>query len=110
MQVAMNVDMNEQLAQFTIEKMVYDLEQSNSALRVKVEFLKHADKSAVLSPKAFTRFDKGEQGENVMTNLMVVTRVDADTGVAYHDMTVTVTVTSKHGEPVTLTRTITRTF
>ena len=108
MQMVMNVDMNEQLAKFTIEKFCYELEQAGSALIAKVEFLKHADKSAVLSPKMFTRFDHGERGENVVSNLMVVTRVDVDTNVAYHDMTVTVTVTSKNGEPVTLTRTITR--
>ena len=110
MQVMMNVDMNKQLAQITIEKWCSKLESAGSALRGKVEFWKFADKSAVLSPKTFTRFDYGDQGENVVSNLMVVTRVDVNTGVAYHDMTVTVTVTSKNGEPVTLTRTITRTF
>lgn len=110
MQVEMNVDMNKELAQFTIEKFCWELEHAKTPLLAKVEFLKFADKSAVLSPKMFTRFDHGERGENVVSNLMVVIRMDADTGVVYHDMTVTVTVTSKYGEPVTVTRTITRTF
>ena len=110
MQMELDVNLNELTAKVYIEHFVEQVSQAGSLLRAKVEFMKNAEKSEVLNTNVLTRYDEYDNGNkrSVTSNMVVVPEYNMEDNEVIYNVTLVVTVVSKHDEPVTLTRTIKR--
>lgn len=107
MQAVIDFDLNKALAERNAD-MLIETVQSNWGLRSKVAFLNGGDNSKALSDNVLTRYNKGAHGEVIVSTVVYSAHL-LNTRTRSESFVVTVTVTSKYGEPSTVTRTLTRT-